>query len=126
MGWGAELAEFTLVQAGQVKHECNRFQMWHRSPVRGVSPCVCVCVSEMNAPESTHFLYKFRLLPRPPPPHSSVPWITSEGASCSDRMRHILVPDTVCGGGVGVCGGGGGVTCRWIEDVKNVDTFSLI
>lgn len=45
-----------LVQAGQVKHECNCFQMWHRSLVWGV--CVCVYV-KMNAPESTHFLYKF-------------------------------------------------------------------
>lgn len=45
-----------LVQAGQVKHECNCFQMWHRSLVWGV--CVSVYV-KMNAPESTHFLYKF-------------------------------------------------------------------
>lgn len=47
-----------LVQAGQVKHECNCFQMWHRSLVWGV--CVCVYV-KMNAPESTRFLYKFSL-----------------------------------------------------------------
>lgn len=44
-----------LVQAGQVKHECNCFQMWHRSVVWGVSVCFYV---KMNAPESTHFLYK--------------------------------------------------------------------
>lgn len=31
-----------LVQAGQVKHECNCFQMWCRSLVWGV--CVCVRV----------------------------------------------------------------------------------
>lgn len=47
-----------LVQAGQVKHECNCFQMWHRSLVWGV--CVCVYI-KVNAPESTYFLYKFSL-----------------------------------------------------------------
>lgn len=47
-----------MVQAGQVKHECNSFQMWHRSLVWGV--CVCIDV-KMNAAESAHFLYKFSL-----------------------------------------------------------------
>lgn len=50
-----KLAGFNLMQAGQVKHECNCFQMQHRSVVWGV--CVCSSVT-MNAPKSTHFLYK--------------------------------------------------------------------
>lgn len=47
-----------VVQAGQVKHECNCFQMWHRSAVWGVSVCFYV---RMNAAESAHFLYKSSL-----------------------------------------------------------------
>lgn len=60
-----------LVQAGQVKHECNCFHMWHRSLVWGV----CVCASMLKwmhqkAPTSCINLVSVLF-------HSSVPWIIS-------------------------------------------------
>lgn len=38
-----EVGRVHLEQAGQVKHECNCFQMWHRSVVWGVCVCVLQC-----------------------------------------------------------------------------------
>lgn len=64
-----EVGRVHLEQAGQVKHECNCFQMWHRSVVWGV--CVCVLKpTHQKVPTSCINLVSAAS-------HSSVPWIIS-------------------------------------------------
>lgn len=83
-----------VVQAGQVKHECNCFQMWHRSAVWGVSVCFYV---EMNAPESAHFLYKSSLcslsfllvldyIIKIPPRSGGTDWILDPQVVCKEPL----------------------------------------
>lgn len=74
-----------LVQSGQVKHECNCFQMWHRSLVWGV----CVCTSMLKWTHQKVPTSCINLVSAPF--HSSVPWIVSLKETTQPRLNTLYI-----------------------------------